>query len=223
MIKTYHLRSIIKISPLYCLIRKFLIMKKINLFFIVMLFCISANSQIDVKVGLTGDFSFGTMSHYYYGGPGVDINVKYIIENRLGIGISTGFQYFFNKKWENEYDDINFEIVPIRASINYYLLTDWIKPYVGCELGLNFTDLNYSFEYYDAYEGYSYPEHSDYSHTRFGIAPVAGFQIDFGSALALDLNAKLNLISEVSSTAAYESATYLGFNFGLVYRFRWNK
>jgi opacity protein-like surface antigen len=198
-------------------------MKRVNLIFLALLLCISVHSQINVKVELNGNFAIGKMADYFVGGPGADINVKYLIENKLGIGITAGFQHFFAKDWEGGYDDIGMDIIPIRGLLSYYFGENSVRPYLGGELGLNLTTIKYTYDYYDNYGGYSSLIYYNYSHTRFGAALVAGLQFDLTSNLALDLNAKLNLISKVSDEAPEQSASYIGFNFGLVYKFVENK
>jgi hypothetical protein len=86
-------------------------------------------------------------------------------------------------------------------------------------LGLNFTTLQYTYDYYDVYNGYHTSIDYDYSNTRTGFAVVAGLQIDLGSRLALDMNAKLNMLAEVGPDAPTESAMYIGFNIGVVFKF----
>jgi hypothetical protein len=194
-------------------------MKKIILLLAVMFVFLVTNAQLNVKAGLTANLPFRKMGQYYAGGPGVDVNVKYIIANKWGIGISSGFQHFFAKDWGDIYDDINFNIVPVRAWASYYLGTGSVKSYLGCELGLNMTELTYTFDFYDAYQGYTYEISSEYSSTRFGIAPLIGIQIDLGSLLALDINTKINLINKVGDDAPKQTATYLGANIGLVFKF----
>lgn len=199
--------------------RNILSMRKICLFYILLLFCISVRSQINVKVGIATNFPTGTMKDYYKSSPGVDVNAKYLIANKLGIGISSGFQHFYTKDWGLDYTDISFNIIPIRASLNYYFWTHRFKPYLGFEFGLNLTDLKYTYNYYDIYKGYNTLLHRDYFHTLFGAAPVAGFQINIGSSFALDLNSKLNYLSKASIETPSQIAKYVGVNAGMIYRF----
>ncbi len=223
-----------------CIVRsKFkniLIMKKISLFFIVAIFCISAHShvdslfcshpQINLKVEAATNFPFGTMNNYYHNSPGVDINVKCLLTKRLGVGISSGFEYFYAKYWGNtywnNYSNINFYIIPIRASINYFLLTKWFKPYLGFEFGLNLTNLKYVSANYDINTANYIFLHRNSFHARFGDAPVAGIQIDIAKTFALDINSKINYISNLSNSVietTNQISDYYSISAGLVYKF----
>jgi hypothetical protein len=202
-------------------------MKRSIFFLGVLLLSVAMNAQLAIKIGLTGNAAIGDMSDYYGGGPGVDANIKYIIAHKFGLGISTGFQHFFANEWDdeyNDYDDEDFNIIPIHLSFAYYLGTRKFKPYFGAELGINISNLSYSDDYswYDAYQETWYTDNYDYeySNTRFGAAPVIGFQVDFGnSKVALDVNAKVNLLSGVDDdNSEKQSATYIGLNLGLVIR-----
>jgi hypothetical protein len=193
-------------------------MKRSLLFFTIMFFCFVVNAQLNVKVGLTANLSLLKMKDYYYGGPGVDVNVKYLFAGKYGIGISSGFQHFFSKDWGEDYEDINFNIIPIRLSLTYYIGNGPLVPYVGVEIGHNITKLTYTYRYY-VYNPYSYSyyeyEDEKYHHGRFGIAPVIGIQVNMGSLLALDINTKMNLIAKFDG-ATEQSATYAGLNIGLI-------
>lgn len=193
-------------------------MKKNILLFILLSYCLAGYSQFTIKAGLTGNFAFDKMAKNFVGGPGVDINAKYVIAGRIGIGVSTGFQHFFAKDWGDGYDDIGLDVVPLRLSVNYYF-GEIVKPYIGCELGVNFTDLKYTYNYYDVYGDYYSLLHYDYPNKRFGAAVLVGLQVGMGNLLALDLNVKVNQLAEVGSDAPKESASYVGLNIGLLFKF----
>jgi outer membrane protein W len=134
-------------------------MKKILFFAVMLLLPIATNAQLAIKAGLSGNVALSDMTDYWVGGPGVDLNIKYIIANHFGIGISSGFQHFFsNDDWDDEshdYDDENLNIVPLRLSFTYYLGTRRFKPYIGAELGVNYVKIDFSekYSYYDPYYG----------------------------------------------------------------------
>jgi hypothetical protein len=198
-------------------------MKRSIFFFAVLLLSVSTNAQFCAKIGLTGSLAIGDMSDYYDGGPGIDLNVKYLIANKYGIGISSGFQYFFSKEW-NGFDDVEYDIIPIRLSFAYYLGQKKFRPYFGAELGLNISELSYTYEYeyYDAFRDiwYSAGDDSEYSNARFGAAPVLGFQLDFNRLIALDVNTKVNFLTGVEEgDEDKQAASYLNLNLGLVFKF----
>jgi hypothetical protein len=198
-------------------------MKKNILIISLLILFLSANAQVNVKVGLAGSAAIGDMSDYYDGGPGVDVNVSYLIAHKIGVGISTGFQHFFAKDWDG-CDDIDFNIIPIHLSVAYFLGDRKFKPYFGGEFGLNFSELSYfyTYDYYDAFRDtwYSADEDLEYSYPRFGAAPVIGFQLSFSKLLAFDLSTKLNLVSGVDEVnSEKQSATYFSLYLGLAFRF----
>jgi hypothetical protein len=193
-------------------------MKKNILFLALMFFYLSAHGQFHLKIGLAASVATGDMNDYYYGGPGVDVNAKYLIAGKFGIGVTSGFQHFFGKDWGDIYDNISFNIVPIRGSFGYYFGKGVFRPYVGAELGLNLTKLTYSYDYYDVYNGYTTVVDNEYSHARFGAVPFTGFLINLGKIIALDFNLKYNLIAKAGDDSPKQNATYLSANFGVVFK-----
>ena len=53
-------------------------MKKILFYALILLLPVATNAQLALKVGLTGNVAVGNMSDFWDGGPGVDVNLKYL-------------------------------------------------------------------------------------------------------------------------------------------------
>jgi hypothetical protein len=175
----------------------------------------SAQAQFILRAGLAGGVPTGTMADGYKATAGVEVSLKYALSNQVTIGVTSGFQHFFNKDWTG-YQDINFNMVPVRASFTYYLAPGIVRPYIGAEAGIHMTELSYSYYLYGYY--YSGWYSRDYSHTRFGIVPMAG--IEFGSGpFAFDLSARYTSVAEVSSDAPAQDISFLSAGFGAVIRF----
>ena len=174
-----------------------------------------ANAE-GIKLGVNGGLQlpmgdFGEGLNLGFGG---GISGEYLVNENIGIGLNAGY-YIFGVDGA----DINLGYIPVALNGRYYFTTEGFKPYGGIDLGL----------YTISTPAQTFTETMDMgplgtqtiemeipsvSASNFGIAPVLGFQYDFSDALALDVNAKYNLIfSEGASTSI------LGFGVGIVYTF----
>ena len=197
-------------------------MKANILFLLVAFLCVDAHAQFGVRVGLCGGVPVGDMKTYYGGGVGADVQLKYFLTPNLAVGVGSGFQHFFAKDWGDDYSDVNYNVVPVRFSVTYYLSLGPVKPYVGAEVGPTMTDLQYTYKYFMYsyyYGGFNETEQSDYSHTRFGGAVVLGLESSLGGIFAIDVNVKYNSVSNVSDSAPEQNTSYLFTNIGLAVKF----
>jgi hypothetical protein len=194
-------------------------MKKILFFAVMLLLPVATNAQLALKVGLAGNVAVGNMSDFWDGGPGVDVNLKYLFAKHFGVGISTGYHHFFGddgKKWDDEYvdyDDVGQGVVPIHLSFQYLIGQKRFQPYFGAELGVSRVETEYTFESVGGDGDY------DHDYTNFSYGPVLGLYINFGdSKVGADISTRLNFIPS-SSDYHKEKSFYAGLTLGLVFRF----
>lgn len=173
----------------------------------------SANAQFKIGANIgaavpTGDF--GDMAKT---GFGVEVDVKYMLNEKMSVGLGFGQYLFGGKDIETEagpmpVDGNPYGITSIVGKYNYYFGENAFRPYVGADLGLYILKAKIDIEY----AGRTIP-YIDESETNFGFAPVIGFEYAFSDSWALNVNAKYNYIM------AEESASVFGINAGIVYSF----
>ena len=144
----------------------------------------------------------GAKTYLFFGG---GINGEYLSTPNIGIGLSAGFYGYEVKKAGGE--KATSLLIPVVLTGRYYFLTKSIQPYAGVDAGL------YTAGYKEEYPDYPEENYSE-SASKFGLAPVVGLQFKLSNALALDVNAKYNLIFTEGGPAKI-----LGFNVGIVYAF----
>jgi outer membrane protein W len=169
---------------------------KIKLIFIALLFVIfigkgysqikvEANTQINIP--FHADFSLGV---------GAGLDIKYMINNNIGVGLVYGFQHFFMasdwkqrwyEKWSTVYTEADYNLMPFRASFTYLFSGEMFRPYIGLEAGVNRIHWVYSYKY----SGYGELT-DDYTETHIALAPNAGIEVQMGKRIAFDLNLKYN-------------------------------
>jgi len=175
-----------------------------------------ANAQIKLGVSPGIQIPVGDFGDFYKLGFGGGINGEYLVTENIGVGLNVGYYTFKGKEFGlgfdldlGDYFEMDFDmsfgaerinIIPITLNGKYYFTTEGFQPYGGVDAGLYM--LNSSFGGASNTDMY------------FGVAPVLGFQYGFTDALALDLNAKYNLIFSEGSTTST-----LGFNVGIVFAF----
>jgi hypothetical protein len=201
-------------------------MKKIIVVLAIALISISANAQIQIKAGLTGGTPAGEMQtiSYYNGVAGIEVSALYFLTDQLGVGIDAGFLHYFNKNWDEpqyylSYSNVNFNCIPIRGVIEYYLTKTPIKPMVGLEFGLYNTSLSYDYKVYDSYYGYNIHYSYKNSAGRFGIAPFVGGSFDLGGIMAIECVLKYTSISDIDDNSPKQVAKYITGNVGVVFKF----
>jgi hypothetical protein len=182
-------------------------MKKALLILLVTLLVSVTQAQVKIEIGpqvnamLADDFSIGA------GGFG---EARYMISKSLGLGLSAGFQHIFMasdwqdqwyKEWGTIYYEASYNILPIRATVNYYFGDGKIRPYAGFETGITKFYEHYTYDY----SGYGEVP-VDNTETKFAFAPQAGLEIGFGKSLGFDMNFKYNGFD----------LDYLSFKFGIV-------
>jgi len=150
------------------------------------------HAQVKLEIGpqvntpMGEDFSVGV---------GLAATGKYMVTKAIGVGLSVGYQHVFmasdwqdiwREKWGTDYNEANYNILPMRALFNFYLSDKKVKPYLGAQIGI--TKLYGYYSYDDTY----YDELStEWNETHFVLAPQAGLEIG-GKAVALDVNVMYN-------------------------------
>jgi hypothetical protein len=190
-------------------------MKKAILTFVIFLIVLISNAQVMIKLGIGPNLPVGDMSDSWAAGAQVEVNAKYLINGKIGVGVTSGYQHFFETDWGNSYDDISYEIIPIRFQGAYYFGKGKVKPYAGMELGVNLTNVEYT---YYGYSSSYYWEHVDRSKARFGGAPTFGILFDFSRVIGLDISLKYNFVVSDDEYKS-EKTSYISTNLGLVLKF----
>jgi len=158
-----------------------------------------ANAQVSVGIAPGIQIPLGDFGDAVNLGFGGSVSGEYLVTENIGVGLGLGYYSF-----GSDMDGFSASIMPIALNGKYYFTTEGFKPYGGLDLG--YYILGAKVEAF----GMSVSTSEGY----IGLAPVLGFQYGFSDALALDVNAKYNLIfSEGSSTST------LGLNVGIVYSF----
>ena len=177
-----------------------------------------ANAQIKVGVGggiqlPIGDFGDENIMGAKIGFGG-GVSGEYMVNENIGVGVSGGYYMFGGPEAKFEEEGIKMELsnsyslIPIVANAKYYFATEGFKPYGGVDVGI------YMFGVTSEVSVLGISQSATASTTEFGAAPVFGFQYDFSDALALDVNAKFNMIFATGTTLMAP-----GLNVGIVYSF----
>ena len=162
----------------------------------------SVNSKF--KLGVNAGLQIPTEKEkgaktYLFFGSG--ISGEYLATPHLGIGLSAGYYAYTVEGGGLKGTSY---LIPVALTGRFYLSTTSIQPYAGVDVGLYTNGAKVK------YQGESASE----SVSKFGLAPVLGFQFKLSDALALDINAKYNhIFTEVKNTGL------IGINAGFVFNF----
>jgi outer membrane protein W len=184
-------------------------MKK-NVFTFVILFILSFNTFSQVKIGLSAGGGFALDSMYAAKVSkigGAAIMFKYVIANRLSVGINVGINGLDTRQVStldltpsNTYDNngvqviVNpdyytktksFTMIPVTFSFEYYFSKKPIKPYAGIDIGF------YKFNYSNALIGI---KEINVAYLTVGAAPTLGLLIETMPNLELGFNVKYNIV-----------------------------
>lgn len=174
------------------------------LFFSLLLFSGgSAFSQIELRAGLAFGIPMGDLSKSANVAIGLPISAHYLIKEKLGVGLHTGFYNFFTK-----YDGMSISVIPIAASIEYNFGTAGLIPYLGTDIGI--------YRYAQSYETNigGYKSTTTISDMFFGIGPHGGVKYMLSNKIGL--NGELKLVNIFGNNS---SATFFTIGGGIVLKF----
>jgi len=179
----------------------------------------SVSSGAKIKLGLNGGIVYPPAegAKTFFGG---GISGEYLATPHIGIGISAGYYYNQVAEAKEGIKTINsHSFIPVTLTSKYYFLTQSIQPYAGVDVGLYTELLGAKMKFPDGVDSFlrdllekTLPK--SVSNSYFGLAPVLGLQFKLSNALALDVNAKTNLLFREG-----ELGYNFGFNVGIVYAF----
>lgn len=169
-------------------------------------------AQFSLGVSGAPAFPLGNFDKVANTGFGFNADAKYAVNENILIGASIGYNQFganpagFNLN--NIFNNIDFTIVPILASVDYLLATEDFKPYLGVDIGL-----------YNASVDLGVFELSEAS---FGLAPKLGFIYAINDQLDFNADIKYHLIYadfSVLDVDIVDNITFLPINLGLRLKF----
>lgn len=186
-------------------------MKRLTALLVVFMVALSLNTSAQIRIGGQAGLAvpmgdFGDLVGMGFGFHGLFV---YQLQPQLELTGLLGYTTFGSKD-NTVYGDYSFSTIPLLAGVRYAFSEQGVnpfRPYVGAELGLHFQSISYKVDW-GGWFGEGEQEYSA-SGTEFGFAPQAGFYYEMSPAIDLDVNLKLNIISD---------SNYLGVNAGILYR-----
>jgi outer membrane protein W len=172
------------------------------------LYAQESSSRAGFQVG--GYLPLGDWSDWVSAGIGGSALYNYKITGRIALTGAIGYYNFPSK------DDVgdavgsmgnwSYTVIPILAGLKVgFGPTDQaFQPYIGLELGFFMPSAEY--EYKTENGTHTVDAKAE---TQFGFAPAVGFKFRMGLDVDLDINAKWNIVSDLS---------HLGINVGIMFR-----
>ena len=136
---------------------------------------------------------------------GGGINTEYLFTPHVGVGINIGY-YGCELEFIGGGTKVTKTLIPLTSTIKYYALTKSVQPYLGLDMG------TYVLKTKAKYQG---GDSESISSSHFGLAPALGIQFKLSKVVALDVNAKYNLLFGKGNT----TGLIIGCNAGLVFTF----
>lgn len=185
-------------------------MKRLTALLVVFMVVLSLSTSAQIRVGGQAGLAvpmgdFGDLVGMGFGFHGLFV---YQLQPQLELTGLLGYTTFGSKD-EAIYADYSISTIPLLAGVRYSFSEQGVnpfRPYVGAELGLQFQSVSYEVDFGGFFGGRQ--EYSA-SNTEFCFAPQAGFYYELSPAIDLDVNLKLNIISD---------SNYLGVNAGILYQ-----
>lgn len=171
-----------------------------------------SNAQFSLGISGSPAFPLGNFGNVANTGFGFNADAKYAVNENILVGASIGYNQFgaslagFNLN--NVFNNIDFTIVPILASVDYLLATEDFKPYIGVDAGVYNASLDLGI--------------FDVSQASFGLAPKLGFMYAINDQLDFNADIKYHLIYadfSVLGVDVVDNITYLPINLGIRVKF----
>lgn len=161
----------------------------------------SGASQMRLSATVGAEVPTGNFSDFWGVGWGLNVTFEYWQNSPLSFIGTVGYNWWTPKN--DTPADYKYSTVPLMFGFRYYFTRGEIHPYLGTELGAQFT--KYSRETTSGNTVVS----TDVSDTRFGFSPFLGMKARISRSMDIDVNVKYNIITTDPNT------TFLGVNAGV--------
>lgn len=155
------------------------------------LFAQSWQGESIVSVKGTSVNNIGELKDLWDTGTALYVSYENISSNQFSYMFQVGYiDYKENPSYEFEGNDAYFNIIPLQVGGRYYILTQWIRPFLMAMTGVNIVSSNYALMPDEEDTG-----HEDYSGTNLKL----NFQVGLGLAVKLFSNLQLEVLANYNS------------------------
>jgi opacity protein-like surface antigen len=171
-------------------------MKKLLYISILLLVSLSLHAQSvlnesQISIRGTAINNIGEIKELWESGTAIYVSYENISSTQFSYMFQVGYiGYKENPNYEFEGDDPSFHIIPLQVGGRYYILTDWIRPFLMAMTGVNIVSSNYALM----------PDEHDTGHDEYsGTNAKLNFQFGLGLAFKIISNLKLEAIVNYNS------------------------
>jgi len=155
------------------------------------LFAQSSQRESQISIRATAINNIGELKELWESGSAIYVSYENISSTQFSYMFQIGYiGYKENPNYEFEGDDPSFNIIPLQVGGRYYILTDWIRPFLMAMTGINIINSNYALIPDEHNEG-----HEEYNGTNVKL----NFQVGLGLAFEVFSNLQLEVIANYNS------------------------
>ncbi len=161
------------------------------LFVGISLFGQSFGDESNISIRGTTINNIGELKEMWETGSAIYVSYENMSTTQFSYMFQTGYiNYKQNPSYEFEGSDAHFNIIPLQVGGRYYILTQWIKPFLMAMTGLNIVNSKYALMPDEDNSGAD-----DYSGTNIKL----NFQVGLGLAVKLVSNLQLEVLANYNS------------------------
>ena len=161
------------------------------MFVSISLFGQSFGNEFNFSVRATTINNIGELKEMWETGSAIYISYENMSFTQFSYMFQTGYiNYMQNENYEFEGSDPYFNIIPIQVGGRYYILTDWIRPFLMAMTGVNIVNSKYALMPDEENTG-----NDEYSGTNIKL----NFQVGLGLAVKLISNLQLEVLANYNS------------------------
>ncbi len=166
-----------------------------------------AQGNVALGAGLDAAFPMGDFGDVANTGIGGVVGLEYGLSPNFNLLANFGFTSWGAK--DNIINlDVNWSAIPVQFGGKFYPMPLANRFYVGAMAGFHRFSLDVPF--YDPYSGITTTISA--SETKFGFAPMVGYEVGLGPTVLLDLGARYQMVSD--------DLNYVGLRAGLKFNLR---
>ena len=161
------------------------------MFISISLFGQSFGDEANISIRGTTINNIGELKEIWETGSAIYVSYENISSTQFSYMFQVGYiDYKENPNYEFEGNDAYFDIIPLQVGGRYYILTQWIRPFLMAMTGVNILSSKYALMPDENDEG-----HEDYIGTNVKL----NFQVGLGLAVKLFSKLQLEVIANYNS------------------------